>query len=147
VTPGSTRTGAVLEAMILPALEQGGYEYDTQVRVGLRPTGRVHVVDVVAKRGDEPPVLVSLKWQQVAGTAEQKVPFEVICLIDAIRSAPGAYGRAYLVERSGVRLVRRVALLFAAAAGFVAGVVLLGTTGLAIMRGWRRRRQKRRQSG
>jgi hypothetical protein len=38
---------------------------------------------------------VSLKWQQVSGTAEQKVPFEVICLAEAVRS--GAFARAYLV--------------------------------------------------
>jgi hypothetical protein len=35
---------------------------------------------------------VSLKWQQVGGTAEQKVPFEVMCLADAVRA-----GHAYLV--------------------------------------------------
>jgi hypothetical protein len=38
---------------------------------------------------------VSLKWQQVPGTAEQKVPFEVICLAEAIREGP--YDAAYLV--------------------------------------------------
>jgi len=26
-------------------------------------------------------ILISLKWQQSSGTAEQKVPFEVICLV------------------------------------------------------------------
>ena len=39
--------------------------------------------------------LVSLKWQQVSGTAEQKVPFEIICLADAVRQ--GTFARAYLV--------------------------------------------------
>ena len=28
--------------------------------------------------------LVSVKWQQVSGTAEQKVPFEVICLVEPV---------------------------------------------------------------
>lgn len=38
---------------------------------------------------------MSLKWQQSRGTAEQKVPFEVMCLSEAVR---GGYGdRAYLV--------------------------------------------------
>lgn len=36
-----------------------------------------------------------MKWQQVSGTAEQKVPFEVICLMEAV--ATGAYQKAYLV--------------------------------------------------
>ena len=26
-----------------------------------------------------------MKWQQTGGTAEQKVPFEVMCLADAVR--------------------------------------------------------------
>jgi hypothetical protein len=50
---------------------------------------------VVANRGDRN-VLISLKWQQVGGTAEQKVPFEVICLMDAMDQNPN-YQKAYLV--------------------------------------------------
>ena len=36
-----------------------------------------------------------MKWQQTGGTAEQKVPFEVMCLADAVRSRRAK--RAYLV--------------------------------------------------
>lgn len=89
-----TGTGAVLEQMILPALERGGYSYKKQVRIGVRLGGGTHFVDVVAER-DGATFLVSLKWQQVSGTAEQKVPFEVICLEDALRT--GSYQRAYVV--------------------------------------------------
>jgi hypothetical protein len=39
--------------------------------------------------------IVSLKWQQSSGTAEQKVPFEVMCLADAVRE--GLAAKAYLV--------------------------------------------------
>jgi hypothetical protein len=39
--------------------------------------------------------LISVKWQQVSGTTEQKVPFEVICLEEAV--ATGDYQRAYVV--------------------------------------------------
>jgi hypothetical protein len=42
-------------------------------------------------------ILISLKWQEVSGTAEQKVPFEAICLAHAIRSEEGKYDKAYLV--------------------------------------------------
>ena len=29
-------------------------------------------------------IFISLKWQQTTGTAEQKIPFEVICLAKAV---------------------------------------------------------------
>lgn len=92
--PGNTRTGSVLELTILPALDRGGYHYRAQIEIGERLGCGKHVVDVVAEK-DGREFLVSLKWQQVAGTAEQKVPFEVICLLDAIER--GVYSKAYLV--------------------------------------------------
>ena len=91
-----TRTGQVLKAMVLPSLSQGGYSYREQVTVGLRPNGGRHNVDVLAQRGGDR-ILISLKWQQVGGTAEQKVPYEVICLIKAIEDSNGQYDRAYIV--------------------------------------------------
>ena len=94
MSPGSTRTGGVLERMILPALDQGGYAYDLQVKLGKRLGLGSHVVDAVARREDRA-FLISLKWQQVSGTAEQKVPFEVICLLEAL--AESDYEKAYLV--------------------------------------------------
>ena len=80
--------------MILPALKQSGYTYRTQVSIGDRLGCGRHVVDVIAEKGGQQ-VLVSVKWQQVAGTAEQKVPFELICLLDAVEHGP--YMKAYLV--------------------------------------------------
>jgi hypothetical protein len=91
---GLTSTGAVLEAMVLPALRLGAYEFQTQVNVGDRIGGSRHKVDVLAHKGERR-VLISLKWQQTSGTAEQKVPFEVICLSEAI--ATGIAIKAYLV--------------------------------------------------
>lgn len=90
----NTNTGGVLEAMILPALMFGGYEVAKQVKVGCRPGGGVHNVDAIA-RMDDTAILVSLKWQQTSGTAEQKVPFEIMCLADAIKA--GYATKAYLV--------------------------------------------------
>lgn len=90
----NTSTGAVFEAMVLPALQRGGYSFKTQVLVGQRCGGGVQKVDAVAQCGMDT-VLVSLKWQQTSGTAEQKVPFEVMCLADAVRA--GHAHRAYLV--------------------------------------------------
>ncbi len=97
MNPRNTGTGAVLEQMILPALKRGGYSYRKQVNIGERLGGGRHVVDVVAEAGDGSEFLISLKWQQVSGTAEQKVPFEVICLAHAVRMSGGQYKRAYLV--------------------------------------------------
>ena len=92
--PGNTRTGGVLEAMILPALDRGGYQHQAQVAIGDRMGCGKHIVDVVAEK-DERKFLVSVKWQQVSGTAEQKVPFEVMCLADAVTA--GHAVRAFLV--------------------------------------------------
>ena len=94
MTPRNTSTGAVLEAMVLPALERGGYAWKAQVETGTRPGGRRQMVDAVAQKGGDS-ILVSLKWQQTSGTAEQKVPFEVMCLSDVVRA--GGASRAYLV--------------------------------------------------
>jgi hypothetical protein len=80
--------------MVLPALERGKYTCQKQVVVGERCGGGTHKVDALALSGTDR-ILVSLKWQQVGGTAEQKVPFEVMCLADAIRA--GYADRAYLV--------------------------------------------------
>jgi hypothetical protein len=80
--------------MIIPALERGGYKYRTQVKIGERLGRGRHVVDAVAEKSDRK-VLISVKWQQVSGTAEQKVPFEVICLSDALEH--GSYEKGYVV--------------------------------------------------
>ena len=80
--------------MILPALDRGGYSYQRQVRIGTRLGGGAHIADIVAEKAGAV-FLVSMKWQQVSGTAEQKVPFEVICLEEALNT--GRFQRAYLV--------------------------------------------------
>jgi len=94
MSPRNTRTGSVLEAMILPALMQGGYRYLPQQVIGRRFGGGRHIVDAIAEKDDQK-YLVSLKWQQTGGTAEQKVPFEVISLADVVLD--GGFTKAYLV--------------------------------------------------
>ena len=97
MVPRNTRTGGVLEQMVLPALTMGGYSYQKQAHVGERPGGRRHKVDVLATDPQGRKYLISLKWQQTSGTAEQKVPFEAISLAEAIRTGQGKYHKAYLV--------------------------------------------------
>src|SRR2546426_10152498 len=95
--PRDTRTGGVLENMILPALERGGYQHRKQVVIGTRLGGRSQKVDVLAWRVESEKLPISLKWQQTSGTAEQKVPFEVLCLAEAVHKSPGRFKKAYLV--------------------------------------------------
>lgn len=94
MSPGKTNTGGVLEAMVLPALSNGGYTCQTQVHIGKRLGVGKHFIDVIASK-DGRSILVSVKWQQVSGTAEQKVPYEVICLMEALESKE--FAKAYLV--------------------------------------------------
>ncbi len=97
MAPRDTRTGYVLEQMIIPSLEHGGYTYEPQYNIGRRLGGGKHVVDVLAKDSEGNKIIISLKWQQVSGTAEQKVPFEAMCLAETILSSQDAYKKAYLV--------------------------------------------------
>lgn len=94
MSPGNTNTGHVLEAMIVPSLRRGGYAVEDQVPIESRLGGGTQRVDALAIKDDRR-YLVSLKWQQVSGTAEQKVPFEVLCLTSAVQR--GHYAGAYLV--------------------------------------------------
>ena len=96
----NTRTGDVMERMVLPALEMGGYEVRRGVNIGTRFGVSRHKVDILAEDRSGREHLVSLKWQQVSGTAEQKIPFEVICLADAMIQDERFY-KAYLVLGGG----------------------------------------------
>lgn len=95
MNPRKTTTGAVLEQMVLPALKHGHYTYEKQVVVGQRLGGGEHKADIVATNARGEKIIISLKWQQASGTAEQKVPYEIMCLAEAVRG--GGYSRAYVV--------------------------------------------------
>jgi hypothetical protein len=98
----NTTTGRDFENQIEAAFKGAGFTTAHQVVAGTRPNGGKHYVDVVARK-DGRNILVSLKWQQVGGTAEQKIPFEIICLAEAIAQSAKAekqedrYGKAVLV--------------------------------------------------
>lgn len=97
MSPRNTTTGSVLERMILPSLERSGYKIQKQVNIGLKlGYKRRHFVDAVAEKNGAA-FLVSLKWQQVGGTAEEKVPFEVISLMSAVTNNESKYKKAYLI--------------------------------------------------
>ncbi len=79
-----------------PALEKNGYSCFMQQVIGTSIKGRKHRVDVLVETA-QGLVPVSVKWQQVSGTAEEKVPYEVIKLIHAVRGSEGRFPYAYLV--------------------------------------------------
>jgi len=83
--------------MIPPALKQGGYTYTQQTLIGRRLGGSKHKIDFLVTAANGKQVAVSAKWQQTSGTAEQKVPYEIICLADAVHKSQGKYEKAYLV--------------------------------------------------
>jgi PD-(D/E)XK nuclease superfamily protein len=87
--------------MILPALDRGGYRYKRQVVIGKRLGGHDHKVDVLVSGEPGVEIPVSLKWQQTSGTAEQKVPFEVLCLAEGVQKSRGRFKKAYLVLGGG----------------------------------------------
>ena len=95
MSPRDTTTGGVLESMIFPALVRGGYRGTKQVNIGIAPGDKKHRIDVLVDTDSGDKILVSMKWQQSTGTAEEKVPFEVIKLIHALKT--GNYKTAYLV--------------------------------------------------
>jgi hypothetical protein len=85
-----------LEEMVLPALQLAGYQYEKQSCIGRVMGDRPYRADLlVHDRASGRRIIVSLKWQQVAGTAEQKIPFEVIALLELLESR--ACDDAYLI--------------------------------------------------
>lgn len=93
--------GLNVEAMIVSSLMRAGYVARPHVCIGERLGGGKHIVDVIAEDCQRRRALVSIKWQEVTGTAEDKTPFEVICLAQAIiDSEPSdreTYHTAFLV--------------------------------------------------
>lgn len=92
----NTTTGKGFEQLIAKQLTEAGYAVESQVQVGTRPNSGRHYIDLVVKK-DQHSFLVSLKWQQSSGTAEQKIPYEMICLSEALKQSRGAHNQAFLV--------------------------------------------------
>lgn len=69
------RTGKSFEYLCEHMLSLADYNVDEQVNIGLRPTGGEHNTDLIVDSQ-----IISLKYQDVAGTAEEKIPYEMMCL-------------------------------------------------------------------
>jgi len=76
-----TTTGTNYETEVENLLEEfSDHEVESQVMVGAKRNGGKHYCDIVLN-GDE---LISLKYQRVLGTAEEKIPFEFMKLQHAV---------------------------------------------------------------
>jgi hypothetical protein len=72
-----TTTGTTYEKEVEHLLEKfTNLEFKTQVNVGAKRNGGKHRVDILLNTH----TLLSLKYQRVQGTAEEKIPFEVMKL-------------------------------------------------------------------
>ena len=69
------KTGKEFEYYCEHVLTNAGYDVQEQENIGLRPTGGAHNTDLIVDG-----TIVSLKYQDVAGTAEEKIPYEMMCL-------------------------------------------------------------------
>ena len=91
MTNQNYKAGKEFENFVVHHLEQIGLDVEEQVCIGLRPTGGAHIVDAIAKGQ----YLNSFKYQFVAGTAEEKIPYEQCCLQHACDTY--GYKKAFLV--------------------------------------------------
>ena len=87
-----TGTGNVFEAMIETALKENHYTYKSDIPIGEKLFGGVYKADFVVNG-----IIISCKWQQVGGTAEQKILYEIASLIKIIRENPQKFSKAYVV--------------------------------------------------
>ena len=87
-----TRTGTGQEIMIESLLKFNSYTYEKQIFIGNQLFNNRYKADFVINDS----IIVSLKWQQVSGTAEQKVIYEIASLIKIIAES-SKYNIAYLV--------------------------------------------------
>lgn len=88
-------TNEVYKTMLLPSIEKGGYHKLNDTKIGTRPNGNFHRVGYILKKAQDLFPVV-LRWQQVNGTAEQKLPYEMLCLIESIQQRP-QYTKVYVV--------------------------------------------------
>lgn len=92
MSPRDTSTGShyesVIEAAVKRACEKNGYLAVSQVVIGEKPGGGNHRVDYVLESASDEnrKGLISCKFQQTSGTAEEKIAYEVIKLLHAMEN-------------------------------------------------------------
>lgn len=100
--PKKSSSGIAFQRIVAECVRRSctanGLELKNEVIVGTRPGGGRHRVDFdIWKADDENKrALLSCKYQETSGTAEEKIPYEVIKLIHTMESDL-RYRRAWLV--------------------------------------------------
>jgi len=90
-------TGRPFEYYCEYLLESAGYNVYSQSTIGVRPTSGTHVVDleIIDDHPDKKGKLVSCKYQEVDGSAYEKIVYEMCCLQAACDDY--GYSEAYIL--------------------------------------------------
>lgn len=78
---------AIIEMCIKRSCEKNNLEATSQTNVGIKPGGGKHRVDweIIDKTNPNSRGLISCKFQGTPGTAEEKIAYEVIKLLHAMK--------------------------------------------------------------
>jgi len=68
--------------LLVTALQKNNYSVQEQVKVGNKPDGSKYTIDILV----DSLIYISIKWQQIGGSAEEKIPFEVITLTHILKT-------------------------------------------------------------
>jgi hypothetical protein len=78
---------AIIEMCIKRSCEKNNLEAVSQANIGIKPGGGKHRVDweIIDKNDPNNRGLISCKFQRTSGTAEEKIAYEVIKLLHAMK--------------------------------------------------------------
>jgi len=89
---------AIIEMSIKRSCEKNNLEAVSQANIGIKPGGGKHRVDweIVDKNDPNTRGLISCKYQGTSGTAEEKMAYEVIKLLHAMKIDP-RYKKSWII--------------------------------------------------
>lgn len=102
MTSRDTTTGsnyeAIIEMCIMRSCEKNDLDAFSQANIGTKPGGGKHRVDweIIDKQDSNKRGLVSCKYQGTSGTAEEKIAYEVIKLLYAMKTDP-RYKKSWII--------------------------------------------------
>ena len=96
-TTGSS-SEAIIEMCIKRSCKKNELEAISQATIGIKPGGGKHRVDweIIDKRDPSKRGLVSCKYQGTSGTAEEKIAYEVIKLLYAMKT-DARYKKSWII--------------------------------------------------
>ena len=93
---GTTRSGATLEDTVIPALTRNGYRYTKQMYLAPGLGGGRQRVDTLITTESDEQINLSVKWQGGSGSADEKVPAEILKML-VLADAHPEIKRSYIV--------------------------------------------------